>query len=209
MIETVSVATTSRPQTFYTPEVYTDEIDYTIVEQPQEPLETLPMAVQSIARQALRSIGVTIVAGVVTFAPSLVSDSVAATITAVSTPPESLVTRVARVRERLYALPDRLKEMGWSDDDSIPTRDTLDHAADVFTVLVTPTIPDPDVVPTPNGGVQFEWHTTAFDMEVDVSGPREVDVYLVNAKTGERFDFVDLETTWDLHPVISALKTIV
>ena len=203
-----TIKTRNRPQTFYGPEVFTDEIDYTIVEQPQQPLETLPMAVQSIARQALRCIGVSIVAGVVTFAPSLASDSVAATITAISTPPDSVVSRGARVRQKLNALPERLEQMGWNSQLVVPTRETLDHAADVFTALVMPTLPDPDIVPTPNGGVQFEWHTTVFDMEVDVSGPREVDVYLVNAKTGERFDFVDLETTLALQPVKKALKTI-
>ena len=203
-----TIKSTGRSQTFYTPEVFTDEIDYTIVEHPQKPLETLPMAVQSIARQALRCIGVSIVAGVVTFTPIFASDSVAATITAILVPPDFVGSRVARVRNKLAALPERLEQMGWNNQLAVPTRETLDHAADVFTALVMPTLPDPDIVPTPNGGVQFEWHTTVFDMEVDVSGPREVDAYLVNAKTGERFDFVDLGTTQDLQLVKTTLKTI-
>ena len=203
-----TIKSTGRSQTFYTPEVFTDEIDYTIVEHPQKPLETLPMAVQSIARQALRCIGVSIVAGVVTFTPIFASDSVAATITAILVPPDLVGSRVARVRNKLAALPERLEQMGWNNQLAVPTRETLDHAADVFAALVMPTLPDPDIVPTPNGGVQFEWHTTVFDMEVDVSGPREVDAYLVNAKTGERFDFVDLGSTQDLQLVKTTLKTI-
>ena len=207
MIETLAT-TPVRLQTFYTAEVYTDEFDYTIVEGPQEPLETLPMAVASIARHARTCIGVAVMT-LITFAPSLVSNSVAATITAVPTPPvESLVDRVARVRERLNALPDRLEQMGLSGRLAVPTRETLDHAAEVFAALVTTGLQVPDIVPTPNGGVQFEWHTTVFDLEVDVSGPREVDVYLVDVKTGQRSDFVDLETIRDLEPVTSALKTI-
>ena len=48
-----------------------------------------------------------------------------------------------------------------------------------------PRSPAPTVVPTPSGGVQFEWHRQGIDVEIEVVATGKVNLYYENAATGD------------------------
>ena len=67
----------------------------------------------------------------------------------------------------------------------------------------------PAVVPTADGGVQLEWHTAKFEIEIDVTSPREVDVYLRNMSTGEGAEFLDLKDLRALAPAARKVDELI
>jgi hypothetical protein len=50
----------------------------------------------------------------------------------------------------------------------------------------------PAVVPTADGGVQLEWHTPKFDIEIDVTSPQEVDMYFQDMTTAAKTEYLDI-----------------
>ena len=73
-------------------------------------------------------------------------------------------------RQRLEAM-GKLR-CGW-DGCAAPAidRDVIAHAQRVLDRLCRPGVPEPSVVPGPDGSIQIEWHTRSFDAEVHVAGP--------------------------------------
>ena len=63
----------------------------------------------------------------------------------------------------------------------------------------------PVVVPTIEGGVQFEWHLKTVDLEVEVRSPRVVDVLYENYGTGGGWDEVDLSDLGKLRTMIASM----
>jgi hypothetical protein len=113
------------------------------------------------------------------------------------------------LHEGLKELPSRLRAMNWEQQGMlIPSDATIDRAAKTLTSLatITPGLPQPEVVATPAGGIQLEWHNERFDLEVDVSSPNEVDAYLFDVKRGERHEFEDLQSLANFEPLSTAMK---
>jgi hypothetical protein len=70
--------------------------------------------------------------------------------------------------QRIAALEDN-----WDTYGSRPIPPTVvARMLDVLDVVAFPRMPEPAVVPTPEGGIQLEWHIRNLDLEVEVS-PRE------------------------------------
>ena len=49
-----------------------------------------------------------------------------------------------------------------------------------------PRTPVPQVVPSPVGGVQLEWHEKDIDLELHITAPYECEVWFQDHRTGER-----------------------
>jgi hypothetical protein len=65
--------------------------------------------------------------------------------------------------------------------------------------------PLPQVVPTPVGGVQLEWHENNIDFEIHVTAPYEIEMWFEDHSTG---DIVSTELTDDLSPIQTAIRTL-
>lgn len=67
-----------------------------------------------------------------------------------------------------------LLKSGWDGENAAaPTSETLDVAAQLVTAVSAslPTVPKPNVNPTRQGGVQFEWESGPRYFEVELSAP--------------------------------------
>ena len=75
---------------------------------------------------------------------------------------------------------------GW-DSYGAPAIDAnaITQASKVLQSVTEPNTPAPYVLPTPRGGVQFEWHTKEIDLEIEVSPGNEV-YFLLNDIKGEK-----------------------
>ena len=49
--------------------------------------------------------------------------------------------------------------------------ETLVFSIDVLGQFLRPSLPEPQIVPTPQGGLQFEWHTNGVDLEIEIREP--------------------------------------
>jgi len=65
-----------------------------------------------------------------------------------------------------------------------PRYDAAMFALTLLDGIMRPDTPEPSVVPTPNGGVQLEWHETHVDLEIHVLAPYEGDVWWKDHGTG-------------------------
>jgi hypothetical protein len=113
------------------------------------------------------------------------------------------------VYEGLAGLAERLKAMHWEQQGMlIPNDATIDRALRTLDALatMTPGLPQPEVVATPAGGIQLEWHNRRFDLEVNVSSPGEVDAYLIDVRLNRRFEFENLLRAAELEPLSDVLK---
>jgi hypothetical protein len=97
----------------------------------------------------------------------------------------------ALVLHSLEAVQEELRQLrglphGWEGGraPSIPDS-TIDFAFDVFAALLRPGDALPAVVPTVKGGIQFEWHTAEFHVEIAVLRSAKIDIYTVNRETGD------------------------
>lgn len=84
---------------------------------------------------------------------------------AVSTPlPPPWLDAVVRKVLRAAELPPDWNSYGASP----PDLDLVVHALTLLGELMEQATPAPAVVPTPRGGLQFEWHTPSADLEIEV-----------------------------------------
>lgn len=64
----------------------------------------------------------------------------------------------------------------WDSYDAPPIRsETGAFAMQILSMFATPETPVPSVVPSPVGGIQFEWHIADLDFEIHVAAPYEVE----------------------------------
>jgi hypothetical protein len=75
--------------------------------------------------------------------------------------------------------------------------ETVIYAIRVLSAICKPNTPAPSVVPTTSGGLQFEWHLPALDLEIAIRAPAKVDVY-ARDDGGE----VERELSVDFRPLI-------
>jgi hypothetical protein len=65
--------------------------------------------------------------------------------------------------------------------------------------------PVPQVVPTPVGGIQLEWHEKDVDLEIHVTAPYETELWFKDHRTGA---VISTELTSDLSPLQTAIQTL-
>lgn len=95
----------------------------------------------------------------------------------------ALLLALGSVGEELEQLKDL--PLGWDGAKARPISDeTIAFAYEVYASVVRPGDALPDVVPTVKGGVQFEWHTQRFDVEISVLRRAKIEIYTVDRTTG-------------------------
>lgn len=108
------------------------------------------------------------------------------------------------VNERLTELM-RLP-IGWDGYQAGPV--ALDNAAfagSILSSVMTPGTPLPSIVPTVNGSVQIEWHTSKGDIELRIHRPNSVYAWFSSVDDDDESE-VDL--TWDFEIVSTWLNEI-
>lgn len=85
---------------------------------------------------------------------------------------------------------------------------TIQYSIQLLWALVDyfTSLPRPNVVPTPQGGVQFEWHLSHADLEVEVLAPGRVDVAFEHYSRGVEWE---AELTSDLNRLLQAVAELV
>jgi hypothetical protein len=71
--------------------------------------------------------------------------------------------------------------------------------------LLAPSAPEPVMVPTSDGGVQFEWHRSGIDVEIRVPQQGPVSFLVADASTGQE---VEGEGNLDLQTIREALERL-
>ncbi len=80
--------------------------------------------------------------------------------------------------------------------------DAIDAALNTLTDLLAAGAPSPYIVPTPNGGIQAEWHSGSKSLELDFVSPVQIELYFEDESIGD----VDEETLhFDLAPIYQRL----
>jgi hypothetical protein len=115
---------------------------------------------------------------------------------------------VASVSSKLTAFTNL--KANWAGHGSGPISQTVTQRAQRACAIFATSagLPAPSVVPTPDGAIQLEWHTHAFDLEVDVD-EQTVDIYLKDARTGQRREFLELRKTAAVQDAARQLSTFV
>lgn len=65
--------------------------------------------------------------------------------------------------------------------------------------------PQPSVVPTSSGGLQFEWHTRNIDLEIEFLSPSRLHVLCEDLRSGQSWES---EVNRDLKPLTDALAVL-
>lgn len=87
--------------------------------------------------------------------------------------------------KRLTSLPTDWDSYGGESLDVRAVRRSLG----LFPVFVRPDVPDPTVVPTRNGGLQFEWHRAGIDLEIKVSPTGPITYFVADANAGTELEW--------------------
>ena len=111
-----------------------------------------------------------------------------------------LVPVVARFN-RLHRLKDNWDGQGAGS----VSRAAIMSALTLLSKVMTPDTPPPAVVPTPEGGVQLEWHFHGVDLEVEVTPTAQVLGYFLDDEDESEWEAT---VTNDLRPVQMALSLI-
>ncbi|MGK2957682.1 MAG: hypothetical protein ACSLFB_04640 [Acidimicrobiales bacterium] len=107
-----------------------------------------------------------------------------------SRPPVKVtVPRAATAPRWLSYVIERLNELALLVDDPdedlpAPSQAVLNRALEEANRLLPPSTPTPSVVPTTEGHVQFVWHKTGWDVEVEI-GMEETWVWAQDRESGE------------------------
>ena len=92
-------------------------------------------------------------------------------------------------------------EPGWEPADDATLRTAIQT---VVRVLANDTIP-PTVTPTPDGGLQFEWHDGGWDLEIEVLAGGDVDVWGASVDGLLEFSGALDEVAHEVTPVLTHL----
>lgn len=90
---------------------------------------------------------------------------------------------LVQVKARLEHL--KNLEPGWDGYRGQPvSKENADLAVEILKqIMPSPAAPAPQIVPGVNGDLQLEWHTHAVEIEIDILGPDNIQVWLRNEKT--------------------------
>lgn len=67
-------------------------------------------------------------------------------------------------------------------------------------------VPEPSIVPTTRGTIQFEWHTAGIDFELDVISSTKINTYFMDEATGMEWEKV---LDFDLSQITAAIDLLV
>ena len=79
-------------------------------------------------------------------------------------------------------------------------------AVDILQEIALPGIPQPAIVPTPRGNIQFEWHEQGIDLELEVLSQAKISVSFEDSETGAEWD---VELDYNLTPLSDSLKLLI
>lgn len=68
--------------------------------------------------------------------------------------------------------------------------------------------PLPSIVPTVEGGLQFEWHQNGVDFELTFSGDNEIHVWFEDLRSGNSEEFVIQDNFESLAPLFDRLSSV-
>lgn len=87
---------------------------------------------------------------------------------------------------------------GWDGYDAQPVDDDIAvFALDLLDRVLPDGAPAPSIVPTPNGGIQFEWHERNWELEIEVSGRNQIAV-LGDSRPSGRLSPINSERLGDV-----------
>lgn len=84
----------------------------------------------------------------------------------------------------LTSLPQGWDGHGGQSVDPAVARFTLEMLGDIM----RPDTPLPQLMPLSCGGIQVEWHRNGWDVEIEISKPGQVFVYLCEVSTGKKYE---------------------
>jgi hypothetical protein len=79
-------------------------------------------------------------------------------------------------------------------------------AVDILQEIALPGIPQPTIVPTPRGNIQFEWHEQGIDLELEVLSQAKISVSFEDSETGLEWD---KELNYNLTPLSDSLRLLI
>ena len=86
--------------------------------------------------------------------------------------------------ERIAAL-----KSGWDGYRGEPIKpEIINLAQATLEKLMYDGIPVPSIVAGSNGGVQIEWHTHDYDVEIEIVPPDDILVFVRDCRTGNQFE---------------------
>jgi hypothetical protein len=68
------------------------------------------------------------------------------------------------------------------------TPQSVVSALNLLIRLMDDDTPEPQIVPTPSGGVQMEWHTRGIDLEIETLGGGRFGAFFEDARTGATWE---------------------
>ena len=94
---------------------------------------------------------------------------------------------VETVSNRLQSL--RSLHERWDGYGAVPVDPrALDYAGELFAEIACPNLTMPSVVPTTDGGVDFEWHTASHHIAISIDAPGRFRAFLQNRQNGRSVD---------------------
>lgn len=110
------------------------------------------------------------------------------------------------VHRKLFSL--LLLEPGWDGYKGLkPSAAAAMFAMQILHEIMSPLLGIPQIVPTPEGSIQLEWHQSDCDLEINISGIYQFDMWFENHRTNDAP--ISKELTSRLYDVTSAVKTII
>jgi hypothetical protein len=80
-------------------------------------------------------------------------------------------------------------------------------ALNVLSQVMLPRTPVPQVVPSPVGGVQLEWHTNGVDLEFHVAAPYDCELWFEDHQTGRSASTVVTDDLSSLQEAVRILSS--
>lgn len=77
---------------------------------------------------------------------------------------------------------------------------------ELFSLLLDDRTPEPNVIPTREGGLQFEWHRQGIDLEVTCESSGAVSYYYADSKSGEEREGVNGATRQVVRDILRRLS---
>ena len=128
-----------------------------------------------------------------------VSDETTRLTIGLAVPPPTWFKGVLDRLEHLLSLPANWDSFGAQ---AVEVRKVA-HALRFLSEVMTDETPSPEIVPTPDGGLQFEWHKGRIDLEVEVVSATRIMAGFEDLETGEVWE---REVSQNLRPVVDALR---
>lgn len=88
---------------------------------------------------------------------------------------------------------------------TVITRTVALYAVTLLDLLISPDTPEPSIVPTARGNIQFEWHLNQIDLELEILPNSDVVCFFEDLKSGES---VEKTYSFDWSELTSYIKRL-